>query len=63
MLPRYLYPALPAFALFAAAAWCRIARERWVAAGLVAATVGTSLVWLHLAGEHYFTDVGDRLPI
>ena len=63
VLPRYLYPALPPVALFAAAAWCRVARERWVAGAVIAGSIATSLVWLHLAGRHYFTDVGDRLPI
>jgi hypothetical protein len=63
VLPRYLYPALPAFALFSVAAFCRVTGEKRVAIGVAVGAIATSLVWLHLAGEHYFTDVGDRLPI
>ena len=63
VLPRYLYPVLPALALWAVAAWRRAVRERWLGAGVAAAAGATALVWLRLAGDYYFTDLGARLPV
>jgi hypothetical protein len=64
VLARFLYPTLPGFALFAAIAWHRLIRSdglRVAVAG--AAALAVALVWAHLAGDFYFTDLGSKLPI
>jgi 4-amino-4-deoxy-L-arabinose transferase-like glycosyltransferase len=60
LLLRYLAPALPAFALFAAAAW---ARERETLALAAGSSVVAGTLWVWMAGSYYFTDVGGSLGI
>jgi hypothetical protein len=55
LLPRYLYPELGAFSLFAALVWRRLLGERglvWLSAALTAAL---AVVWLHLSTVRPFT--------
>jgi 4-amino-4-deoxy-L-arabinose transferase-like glycosyltransferase len=64
LLPRYLNPALPLFALFVAWAWLHAGMGQrsllWLA-GLSGAVVCP--IWVYMAGAYYFTNVGAMLGI
>jgi hypothetical protein len=61
-LARYLYPALPPPALFAAIAWRRLLRfERAAAIAAGAASAAVAALWIDAALAFYFTDLGDNL--
>jgi hypothetical protein len=63
-LPRYVNPALPLLALFAAWAWQ--GTRRWpgaVLATVAGSTVLTGAVWVYMAGAYYFTNIGAALGI
>lgn len=55
LLPRYFYPELGAFALFAALVWRRVLGRRVLSGLTVALTVAAGLLWLHLTTVHPFT--------
>jgi len=57
---RYVFPVLPAFALFAAWAW---AGERAPARLALGSSVVAALLWVWMAGTYYFADVGRTLGI
>lgn len=59
LLGRYLYAALPAFAVGLVAA----APPRWAWRGVLAVTAVTGLLWIDVAGAFFFTNVGDALGI
>jgi hypothetical protein len=64
VLARFLYPTLPGFALFAASGWHRLIRSDRVRVDVTAAAaLAVALVWVDLAGDVYFTNLGSKLPI
>jgi hypothetical protein len=61
-LARYLYPALPPLALFAAIAWRRLLRsERTAVIASAAVSAAVAALWVDAALAFYFTDLGDNL--
>jgi 4-amino-4-deoxy-L-arabinose transferase-like glycosyltransferase len=63
-MPRYLNPALPALALFAAWGWSRVrTRDGTVLALAAVASAMAASVWVYMAGAYYFTNVGAALGI
>jgi hypothetical protein len=63
-MPRYLNPALPALALFAAWALTSVqVRDRTMLALAGVASALAAFVWVYMAGAYYFTNVGAALGI
>lgn len=64
LFPRYLNPMIPPFALFAAWAWRETEMGERSLLGIAAlSTTVVALIWFHLAGAYYFTNVGATLGI
>ena len=64
MFPRYVNPALPLFALFAAWAWLRAGFGQralfWIGA---LSSVMVCLIWFYMGSAYYFINVGAKLGI
>ena len=60
---RYFYAALPALAVGVTAAAYRRVGPRAAGAALVLQFAAVCVLWLHLAGAFYFTDLGSRLGV
>jgi hypothetical protein len=64
LFPRYLYPMLPLFALFAGWAWTQAGIK--LSTPLMPAALcacGASFIWVYMAAAYYFTNVGAVLGI
>jgi len=64
LLPRYVNPMIPPFALFAAWAWTKVrmgGRSLLGWAALSSLAVGP--IWIYMAGAYYFTHIGAALGI